>query len=190
MSAIHQMMLFGGASTALALPYTMTFNQANKAAMIAAYAALGITVPPLLNGADTDPGVMLLVTQYGEDTGSGNIPFDSYLPGVKSPYVFVNSLSVAFPFDFTITLPPGTLARQVSYDLWRLSANTLQLVLTYDDLSTDTRGSPTPGASDTPFSTFSAFPTVPAVGKYITSITFRNQSTGTRWALDNLVILP
>ena len=181
--------LRGGSAAAsgLTLPYTMTFTYASKALMLADYIAQGFTMEARLDGAQTVANVLLLSTSYGDDSGSSLEPFDSVVPGVKSAYLFGNAIGVSYPYRYIIGLPAGTAAKRVTIDLWKASAESLFLEVTYSNASVS-NFEVVSGMADFPFDRVTDFPSSPPSGAvYIVSVAiYFAGPSGSRWAIDNL----
>ena len=177
-------------ASGLTLPYTLTFNQADKAAMVAFYASEGITISPLADGDAYTGGVLILTDNY-DDFGF-TTPTDPVGGGAGTMYIRVNGFGITLPQDFTVELPSGTQAKRVSFDFWSngtSGANDIELRVTFSDTSVSTR-TISVNASGQPFTALSApFPVSPPGGSvYITEVAIRQLNTNENvWALDNMV---
>ena len=189
--------LAGCAATGLTLPYTLTFNQADKATMLSTYAADGIVISPLGDGAGGgaeyyEGGVMLLLSNYdnlGYPTPIGPVS------GSPTSYIRANSFGSILPQQLTIELPSGTLARRVNFDYWAngtIGVGDAILYVYYSDTTVETRDlASTSSGGDVLFERLTTnFPTTPPGGTvYITSIMIE-QVNECIIAVDNLTFYP
>lgn len=187
----------GCAVTGLSLPYTLTFDQADKDTMLATYEVDGITISPLGDGAGGgaeyyEGGVMLLLSNYdnlGYPTPIGPVS------GSPTAYIRANSFGTILPQQLTIDLPSGTLARRVNFDYWAngtIGVGDAILYVYYSDTTVETRDlASTSSGGDVLFERLvSNFPTTPPGGAvYITSIMIE-QVNACIIAVDNLTFYP